>query len=396
MTLLRLSCFLLLIAPERWLYRQRITTASPVTRITLDKAVYDGAAFSLADLRVIRDGNEVPYLLTVAGAQRQFGLAPVRIVNKESRAGVLFVTLELNTSDPHNQLQLAVTREDFRSQLTIEASDDGRQWSTVRRSAYIFRYRADDGQIVEHTTLRYPDSRRRYVRLAIAGWPDPERFTGASVLFDRASQASRSEIWSFANRTAPAITITRSTCLVLNTGTRAPRDRAELTMADTGPFHRGVTIDEGSDGKVWSHHGSGAIYRIRGEESLSLDFPETRLPFQRVCIYQGDDKPVTPTGIRLLGIDRAVTFRSEAAGTYWLYYGKASAEAPSYDIARTAGDEFATAKAGSLSAREPNPAYKPPPAPVLPWTERFPGLLYAVLAVAVAGLGWMALRLLRS
>ena len=383
-------------APERWLYRQRITTASPVTRLTLDKAVYDGAAFSLADLRVIRDGNEVPYLLTVAGATRQTGLVAVRIVNKESRAGVLFVTLELNTSDPHNQLQLAVRREDFRSQLTIEASDDGRQWATVRRSAYIFRYRADDGQIVEHTTLRYPDSRRRYVRLAIAGWPDPEQFTGASVLFDRSSQASRSEIWSIANLPAAALTVTRSTCSILDTGTRAPRDRAELTVTDAGPFHRGVTMEEGSDGKSWSHLGSGAIYRIRGEESLSLDFPETRKPFQRVCIYQGDDKPVMPTGIRLLGIDRAVTFRSEAAGTYWLYYGRASAEAPSYDIARTAGDEFVTAKAGSLSAREANPAYKPPPAPVLPWTERFPGLLYAVLAVAVAGLGWMTLRLLRS
>ena len=404
MTLLRRSYVLLLAAPalwaafvpERWLYRQRITTASPVTRLTLDKAVYDGAAFSFADLRVIRDVSEVPYLLSVAGAKRQTGFVPVRIVNKESRRGTLFVSLEMNTAEPHNQLQLAVTRDDFRSQLTIEASDDGRQWATVRRSAYIFRYRADDGEIVEHTTLRYPDSRRRYLRLAIAGWPDPEQFTGASVLFDSSSQASRSEIWSFAHRTAPAITITRSTCFLLNTGTRAPRDRAELTVTDAGPFHRGVAIDESSDSKSWSHLGSGAIYRIRGEESLSVDFAETRMPFQRVCIYQGDDKPVTPTGIRLLGIDRTVTFRSEAAGTYWLYYGAASAQEPSYDIARTAGGEFANAKAALLSTRESNPAYKPPPAPVLPWTERFPGLLYTVLAIAVAGLGWMTLRLLRS
>ncbi len=182
MTLLRISCLILLAAPgvlagfvaDRWLYRQRITTASPVTRLSLDKAVYDGAAFSLADLRVIRDGSAIPYILAAADATREIGLAPIRIVNRESRRDTLFVTLELSSAEPHNQLQLAATRQDFRSQLTIEASDDGRQWATVRRSAYIFRYRADDGQIVEHTTLRYPDSRRRYVRLAIAGWPDSE------------------------------------------------------------------------------------------------------------------------------------------------------------------------------------------------------------------------------
>ncbi len=121
------------------------------------------------------------------------------------------------------------------------------------------------------------------------------------------------------------------------------------------------------------------------------------MPFQRICIYRGDDKPVAPAGIRLFGIDRTVTFgSSDAPGSYWLYYRAAFAETPSYDIARTAGDEFAKAKAGWLSPRASNPAYKPPPAPVRPWTDRFPSLLYLVLGVAVAGLGWMALRLLRS
>ncbi len=162
MKLARLSYSLLLaaalhgaLAPECWLCRQRITPSTPITRVTLDRAVYDGAAGSLADLRVVRDGSEVPYLLSIADATRQTDVTTVRVVNKETRAGTLFVTLEFDAGqvkrEPHNQLQLAVTRDDSRSQLTIEASDDGRQWATVRQSAYIFRYRADDGQMVEHT-----------------------------------------------------------------------------------------------------------------------------------------------------------------------------------------------------------------------------------------------------
>ena len=403
-TLPRLSCALWWAAvlpaaytPDQWLYRQRITTASPVTRLTLNREVYDGASEGLADLRVIRDGLEVPFLFSVASATRRTIDVPLGIVNKETRAGTLFVTLELagpQQREPHNELRLAVTRDDFRSQLTLEASDDGRQWATVRQSAYVFRYRTDQGQAVEHTTLRYPDSRRRYLRLAIANWPDASQFTGATVASDYSAGASRTEIWSVDN--PPGVTRNRTTCTVLATGTRVPRDTAELsTLAGHEAFHRSVTVEHSSGGKSWSWLGAGAIYRIPGEESLTLSFPETRLPYQRLCIFQGDDEPVRLGRVRLHGIDRFVSFRSGKPGAYWLYYG-ARANAPQYDLASTAGADFATsARAGSLGPREDNPAYRPPPEPVKAWTERFPGLLYAVLGVTVAALGWMALRLLR-
>lgn len=170
--------------PAQWRYRQRITTASPVTRVTLDAAVYDGASPGFDDLRVVREGSgEVPYLFTVAGATRQTETFPVRVVNQEWRAGKLSATLEFAGAalgrEPHNELRLDVSRVDFRSRVTVEASDNQRQWATLRRAAYIFRYRADDGQLVEHTTLHYPDSRRRYLRLTLADWPEPSGFTGA-------------------------------------------------------------------------------------------------------------------------------------------------------------------------------------------------------------------------
>jgi hypothetical protein len=383
--------------PAHWRYRQRITTAaSPVTRVTLDRAAYDGASPGFDDLRVVRDGGgEVPYLFAVAGAMQQTETFPIRIVNQEWRAGTLFATLEFAGAgigrEPHNELRLDVTRVDFRSRVTIEASDDQRQWAFLRHSAYIFRYHADDGQVVEHTTLHYPDSRRRYLRLTLSNWPEPAGFTGATVLFNHSAEARRSEIWSVEN---PAAT---NSCTVLDTASSAPRDRAVLTPDAAGPpvFHRGVTMWQSADGKSWGWLGTGAIYRIQGEESLTVDFPETRLRWQKLCIFQGDDRPVRLSRIRLLGVDRMVSFRSEAPGTYWLYYGAPPASPPVYDLARTAGPDFATAGVGSLSPRESNPAYEPPPQATRPWTERYPGFLYAALAVAVAGLGWMALRLLR-
>ncbi len=78
--------------------------------------------------------------------------------------------------------------------------------------------------------------------------------------------------------------------MVLATGTRAPRDRADLTPAagsgNPAAFHRSVTLEYSSDGKIWSWLGASAIYRIPGEESLTVSFPETGLPYQRLCIFK--------------------------------------------------------------------------------------------------------------
>jgi len=384
--------------PEEWQYRQRVTAAGAVTRVTVDRGYYtSGLAASFADLRVGRDGVETPYLLVAAYGSRRTADVPVRVVNKETRDGKLFVTLEFEARpQPHNLVELAVTRNDFRSQVSIEGSDDGKQWATVRHAAYIFRYHTDTGQMADHTTLQYPDSRRRLLRLAISGWTNPNEFTGAVVRRDASAEAKRSEVFTASDPGAE--TKNKTSCMVLDTGTRAPRDTAVLTpRGPSETFRRSVTIEQSADGKAWSWSGAGAIYRIPGEESLSVTFPETQLPFQRVCIYQGDDVPLVVAGVKLMGVDREVLFRSEGGGNYWLYYGSPKATAPDYDLVKTAGEDFhAAAVAGRLGERETNPVYKPPPEPVKPWTERFPGLLYGVLGLAVVGMGWVALRLLKT
>ncbi len=384
-------------SPEGWRYRQKVEVAGAVTRVTLDRDVYAGAGRRLEDLRVARDGVEVPYLLRVAHATRVGGELRVRVVNKETRGGSLFVTLEFEGKRvPDNQVNLVVSRPEFRSQVKIEGSDDGRVWGTVRQGAYIFQYKTDDGQTATHTTLSYPDSRRRFLRLTLSGWPDASEFTGATVWSDTSAEARRTEIWAVQGPSYE--TKNRTTCTVLETGSLVPRDTARVTVAaGRERFYRSVTVEHSLDGKGWGWAGAGSIYRVPGEEGLAVTFAETQLPWQRLCVFQGDDEAVLLESVKLSGVDREVFFRSEGAGAYWLYSGASGARAAEYDLARTAGAEFgSSAQAGKLGVREANPGYRPPPAPVKPWTERFPGLLYGVMGVAVLGIGWMALRLLKT
>ena len=389
------GCLLGAFNPEGWRYRQKVEVSGAVTRVTLDREAYAGG--SLEGLRVVRDGVEVPYLLRVARAARVGGEVAVRVVNKETRGGNLFVTLEIDGRTVfHNQVHLRVSRPEFRSQVKIEGSDDGRVWGTVRQGAYIFQYKTDDGQAATDTTLRYPDSRRRFLRLTLSGWPDAGEFTGASVWSDTSAEARRTDIWG-ATR-VPYETKNRTSCTVLETGSRVPRDTARLTVAaGRERFYRSVTVEQSLDGKAWGWAGAGAIYRVPGEENLSVTFGETQSPWLRLCVFQGDDEAVLPESVTLAGVDRVLNFRNEVEGSYWLYSGAVGVRAPEYDLARTAGAEvWDLAKVGKLGAREANPAFRMVPLPEKPWTERFPGLLYGVMGVAVVGIGWMALRLLKT
>ena len=383
--------------PPSWKRRQRITVAEPVTRVRLDAQVYADAAASLADLRVTRDGAEVPYLLSVAQAQMETAVVSARLMNRESRQGTLMATIEFEGRQVHNRLELEVTREDFRTKVRVEASDDGRVWAVVRAGAYVFRYKTGDGRVAEHLTIQYPDSRRRLVRLTVEEWPDAAQFTGVRVTRDTSRSARRSVLWQAASGMA-VTTVKKTSCAVVDTGTAAPRDRLLVEPgAEPAVFHRSVTLEESLDGKSWSWLAAGALYRTAGDSSLAVEFSETRSPWLRVCVFQGDDAPLRFARVQVEGLDREATFRGAAAGEYWLYYGAARAAAPSYDLARTAGAEFwAAARVGALGAAEANPGYVAPAAPVLPWSDRYPVLLYAGLGVAVLGLGWMALKLLRS
>ena len=96
-------------------------------------------------------------------------------------------------------------------------------------------------------------------------------------------------------------------------------------------------------------------------------------------------------------IARNIIFPSQAGGDYWLYFGNLQAHAPSYDLSMVlAKSTLDNAVSVSAEGRQANPGYKPPEPPVKPLSERYPGLLYGVLGIAVLGLGYFAVRFMQG
>jgi hypothetical protein len=377
--------------PAHWQFLRTATVAQAeqVSILPLDRPVYEGARPDLADLRLVRDGREVPYVLeTLAGAVEKTELRAEILDRSVVPAAGLELTLDLGREARHNRLRIATGQTNFWVKVRIETSADGRRWALARPDGHAFDF-TQGGRSISVLRVDYPLSTRRFVRATFFGWMKTDAVTGAWLT----NYQERAAVWQTVALARPARVEEREASLVVfDLGAeRLPHSQLQI---ETGAalFHRACEIDSSPDRKEWRTIGSGVLYRFPDEESLTLNFPEQWDRYLRLRIFNGDDRPVPIERAVFETIGRRVKFLPAAAGEYALYYGNPKAEAPSYDLGailarRTQGAEIVLA----AGAERRNGAYRPPQKP---WSDRYPAVLYSVLAAAIVSMGYVAVRFL--
>jgi hypothetical protein len=170
----------------------------------------------------------------------------------------------------------------------------------------------------------------------------------------------------------------------------------QITFSEDAPvFRRVVHVNTSNDGETWLPAAGGEIYRFRRDntlqESLDVDAHGSRR-YWRIAIVNGNDLPLAGVHPALLMTPRHVIFRQEPGRSYLFLYGQSEAKPPQYEMASlTSRSALPGAAAGNLGAEEVNTAYADP----RPWTEQHPVSLWIALGIAVAILGYSALRALR-
>ncbi len=396
-TILSLLCFAALARadfdPAHWQFLRTVTAnqAQQVCVLPLDRAVYEGARPDLGDLRVVRDGREVPYVLeTLAGAVEKTELRAQILDRSVVPAAGLELTLDLGREARHNRLRIATGKTNFWVKVRIETSPDGLRWALARGDGYLFDF-TQGGRSISMLTVDYPLSTRRFVRATFFGWMKTDAVTGAWLTDYR----ERAPVWQSVALALPARIEDGDTSLVVfDLGAeRLPHSRLRL---ETGAalFHRACEIESSSDRKEWRYIASGVVYRFPDEESLTLDFPEQWDRYLRLRIFNGDDRPVPVERAVFETIRRRVKFLPAAAGEYALYYGNPQAQAPSYDLGSILARRTQAAETVLAAGAERwNGAYRPPRKP---WSDRYPAVLYGVLAAAIVSMGYVAVRFLGS
>jgi len=379
--------------PPHWRLRKpiRVNANAPLSAVRADPEVFRGSRNQLDDVRIVRDGAEIPYVLQTIHAgsgEREFQPS---ITNQSVTSEGLQATLDLGAHPRHNRLRIATRLTNFKQKVLVETSDDAQHWAKARDDGFIFDFSEGDRHAAV-LTVEYPVSTRRFVRVTIMGWSTPTDLTSAWLTYHSETSGVRDVLATISPGVSEDAKEQTSTWIADIGFGGLPHDRLQLEVGP-GLFYRSVEIESSRDAKSWLYVGQGTISRTADSEFLTLGFPEQWERYLRLRVHNGDNAPLSVRRVSLSAYRRVIKFPSNAAGQYWLYCGNPEAKRPSYDFAQVmpAGAQTEEAAPG---AEEANPAYLPPVEPQKPWSDRHPQVLYGVLALAVLGMGYVAVRFL--
>ena len=383
-----------------WRYSRAIELpaieASRLVSVIVSQDVYAHVQPALPDLRVIDErGNEVPFVgFKHEGSKVTRSLAASLLENSFAPGLYTQVILDTGSGAPfHNGVTIQTPETDFIEWVRVDVSDDARVWRIVQERAPIFRFQKESRQGTQ--LVSYSDTNARYLRVRILDGKEKFLVTDASVVYEAVDPPEREAI--VANAALDPSAPSGQTVWRIDLGTPALSVKEVRFSVAPSEFSRTVEITTSEDGKNWSPFGSGEIYRFHQEnivrEQLTVEVPSyADRRFWRVAIVNGNDAPLPGAMPTLYRTPMHIIFEQQPGRTYRLLYGQELASAPAYDLERRLNArEMDAAPAGRLGGEESNSAWSDP----RPWTEKHEILLWLALGIAVALLGYSAVRSLR-
>jgi hypothetical protein len=390
-----------------WPYYIEVTpeNSSPgLHEVIVPLNVFDKSGPELADLRLFDSANrEVPYAIRVRNDVDDVEEFEGSMFNHSQVGSASEVSVDLGEEpEEHNEVEIDTTGANFRRQVSIEGSDDGRDWRLLNNSGVVFSFTSHNSS-VDSKRVSYPNSRYRYLRVrvqrdALTDAKAPQ-ITGVKAMMAVREQGQFST-WTVA---VPSYQLLRNqgahaSVWSLDLQARAPCDRLTLEIEDDS-FSRPFLVESVDDSQRVTSIASGTLTRHSGDEKKPLVIvfdEEENVRKLRLQITDYSNQTLTITSIQASAPARQLVYELKDASSQplRLYFGNASVTAPHYDfeneLERKLSSEPGHSTYGDVTA---NPQYKPEPKPL---TERAPWLIYIVLAVSSVALAYILFSLARK
>jgi len=366
--------------------------------LVVDESIWKHARADLGDLRLYAGETETPYSLVVERGSWERERADVPVLQQATVAGKTQFLIDMSQLAEYDHVDLKLATKNFVAHARVEGQDDphGQRWASLGDSIL---YDLSKENLGGNHMLRLPRATYKYLRVTIDGPVKPEEVQGATSEMREDQPA----LWRDVGSTLQQEQKGKDTVFGFDAAENVPVERVKFAVEPTQPNFRRIVEIQNEKG-VWL--GSGEINRIhmvRGgqkidSEDQDVDFydngQESGLKIIKVVIHNGDDPPLKLTDASLQQLERRLYFDAPTGGQLTLYYGDEKLERPVYDYAKL----FQRAKAAAaaqLGPEAPNAAYTGRPDD-RPWSERHPAVLWITIIAAVAVLGAIALRSIRT
>ena len=364
-------------------------------------AVFDKSG--LGDMRLYDSANrEIPYAIRVRKEIDEVQRFEGNLFNHAQVGSASEVSVDLGEDpDEHNQVEIETSGSNYRRQVSIEGSDNARDWRMLNNNSLVISFTSENNT-VESNRVSYPTSRYRYLRARVQrdtlsddAAPQITAVTAIMAIREKGQFAS----WSVP---VPSYTLLRNqgahaTAWIIDLGARAPCDRLTLQIDDES-FSRPFEVESFDDPQNASLITSGTLTRHSGNDKpLVIVFDEEETVRKlRLLITDHSNPTLNITSIQASAPARQLVFelKEPISKPLRLYFGNDTVPAPHYDFENELQSKLSTEPVHSTFGNAiTNPEYQPEPRPL---TERAPWLIYIVLVVSSIALAFILFSLARS
>lgn len=374
--------------------------------VIVDETLWQHARPDLGDVRIYWEQTEIPYKLIIESGGTETERKSFRVLQPGIVGGKTQFLLDMSGVAEYDRIELKLATKDFVAHARVEGQDDphGARWADLGNTTL---YDLSTEKLGHNSTLQIPLTNYKYLRVTVDRVVKPGDVEGGMAGVTRARQAVWRDLSSKAaisqgdgsGRGDANGTPGNTTVLTFSVPNNVPVERLVFTIDPAQEnFRRPVEIQ--SDKGPWL--GSGEITRIHmlrnGEkidvEQTVLDIEGTGPATLKIKIQNGDDAPLNITDARLEQYERRIYFDSPSGAEAHFYYGDEKLGSPVFDYAKLF-EKGANADQVLLRPEQANVAYRGRPDD-RPWSERHPAVLWVAIIVAVAILGTVALRSMKT
>jgi len=374
--------------------------------VVADETIWQHSQPRLADLRVFSAGKEIPFNTLTMRGSRETEQKTVRLLQPARLDGTTQFLLDMEGVPEYDRVALTIATKNYVAHARVDGQDDshGKAWANLGTTT-IFDLSGE--RLGHNSTLQIPESTYKFLRVTIDANVLPPDVQSASAGIERAQAATWRDLPGEPRQSQEG----KDTVLTFSVPQNVPIERLALSIDPAqGNFQRAVEIQieaepdsrQGPAPAFTPGFGSGEISRIHMQRNGGrIDVEQYSVPLSiasrgqlRAVIHNGDDAPLRISAARLQQYERRIYFDGDAGTSPLLYYGDAKLESPEYDYSKLFQSDANEEKL-TLGAEAANTSYTGRP-DERPWSERHPAVLWGAILAAVAILGGLALRSLKT
>ncbi|PIQ19805.1 MAG: hypothetical protein COW65_18660 [Cytophagales bacterium CG18_big_fil_WC_8_21_14_2_50_42_9] len=309
-------------------------------KIQLTPAVITHLQNSFADIRLY-DGKkqEVPYLLRrEQPVQTRKLFRRYEVVSKTSTPGV-GTTLILRNPNPSpiNNISLIIKNANVRKQARLSGSSDARTWYNIEDN---FRLQAiyNNTATTEVKILYFPLSDYRYYKLDINDSASAPLNILSAGYYDTSAENGKYTTLPQVKFRQTDSSAVKQTIIRFEVPTPMLADKISLAVSSPAFYHRQATLFRSQTRKKkrrrrpYKTYEPVVTFQLQSDSENSFALPNFKAADFYLVIDNQDSPPLQVKDIRFQLLNTYLVAALQKGQPYYLQYGNATAEAPTYDL----------------------------------------------------------------